>query len=75
MFDDLTHNSRQLATADVASNNVANRVDYDFAFTSITGCSGYDSDDQRDVDWTPTNFLYELICGVRIRSDVRACGV
>lgn len=65
MFDNRSRNSKQLETADVTSNNAAIRIDYtlanDFRLTSITGYSAYESDDQRDIDWTPMNFLYEPI--------------
>ena len=64
-FDSMEKNSKQLETAEVTSNNVALKIDYDFAsgfvLTSNTGYSAFDSDDQRDVDWSPVNFLYEPI--------------
>ncbi len=57
--------SKQRETADVEANNVAIRMEYAFTpdtkLVSITGYSGYESEDGRDVDWTPTNFLYEPI--------------
>lgn len=57
--------SKQQETADVEANNVAVRMEYSFTpdtrLVSISGYSGYDSDDQRDVDWSPTDFLYEPI--------------
>lgn len=64
-YDNLTQNSKQKETAKVNSKNLAVKVDYelpgDFTLTSITGYSAYDSEDERDVDWTPTNFLFEPI--------------
>lgn len=64
-FDNLTQNSKQRETAKVDAKNLAVKIDYEFLneymLTSITGYSGYESEDQRDVDWSPTNFLYEPI--------------
>jgi outer membrane receptor protein involved in Fe transport len=63
-FDDLSHNSKQRETADVEATNAVIRADWELdagTVTSITGYSGYESEDGRDVDWTPTNFLYEPI--------------
>ncbi|XOV82595.1 MAG: TonB-dependent receptor [bacterium] len=63
--DELTRSSKQPETADVESTNAVVTVKYDLAnggtLTSITGYSAYESEDERDVDWTPTNFLYEPI--------------
>ena len=57
--------SKQQETEDIESNNAVLRLDYETAgghtLTSITGYSGYESEDQRDVDWSPTNFLFEPI--------------
>jgi outer membrane receptor protein involved in Fe transport len=56
--------SKQLETADVESTNIVVEAKYDLGFAdieSITGYSGFDSEDGRDVDWTPTSFLYEPI--------------
>jgi outer membrane receptor protein involved in Fe transport len=64
-FDNLTQNSKQKETASVNSKNAAVKIEYEFpneyTLTSITGYSGYDSEDQRDIDWGPTNFLFEPI--------------
>lgn len=64
-FDNLMQNSKQKETASVNSKNATVKIDYEFQneflLSSITGYSAYDSIDQRDVDWTPTNFLYEPI--------------
>lgn len=62
--DSLRRSSKQRETADVDSTNAVVTIKYDLdsgTLTSITGYSGYNSEDQRDVDWTPTNFLYEPI--------------
>jgi iron complex outermembrane recepter protein len=63
--DHLRRSSKQLETADVTSTNAVVTIDYTLpgggTLRSVTGYSGYESDDQRDVDWTPTNFLYEPI--------------
>jgi iron complex outermembrane recepter protein len=60
-----SRSSKQSETADVTSNNAVVKIDYVLPgggkLTSVTGYSGYESEDQRDVDWTPTNFLYEPI--------------
>jgi len=57
--------SKQRETADVEADNVAIRMEYTFTadtkLVSITGYSAYESEDGRDVDWSPTNFLYEPI--------------
>lgn len=56
--------SKQRETADVESTNVTVEATYDMdigTFKSITGYSGYDSVDDRDVDWTPTTYLFEPI--------------
>jgi iron complex outermembrane recepter protein len=62
---DKTRTSKQRETADVTSTNAVLRVDYTLpaggTITSVTGYSGFDSEDQRDVDWTPTIFLFEPI--------------
>lgn len=64
-YNNKKRNSKQLETADVTSTNATLKIDYDLAsghvISAITGYSGFDSEDQRDVDWTPTNFLYEPI--------------
>jgi outer membrane receptor protein involved in Fe transport len=55
---------QQEQSADVKSQNVSITADYTLGnatLTSITGYSAYKSDDQRDVDFSPTNFLYEPI--------------
>ena len=57
-------NSKQRETAEVESRNVAFEVNWDLGpatLTSVTGYSAYDSNDQRDVDWSPTPFLFEPI--------------
>lgn len=56
--------SKQLETADVSSRNAVLEISYDLGqatLTSVTGFSGFISEDGRDVDWTPTSFLYEPI--------------
>lgn len=56
--------SKQLETADVQSKNAVLEIKYDLGFAdfeSITGYSSYQSEDQRDVDWSPTTFLIEPI--------------
>jgi iron complex outermembrane recepter protein len=62
---DKTLTSKQRETADVTSTNAVIRADYMLpgggTLTSVTGYSGFSSEDQRDVDWTPTIFLYEPI--------------
>lgn len=64
-YDHLQRNSKQLETADVESLNAVLNIEYGMpgggTLTAITGYSGYESEDQRDVDWSPTNFLYEPI--------------
>jgi iron complex outermembrane recepter protein len=60
-----SRSSKQLETADVTSTNAVVRIEYALpgggTIASVTGYSGFESDDQRDVDWTPTNFLFEPI--------------
>lgn len=56
--------SKQLETADVDSTNIVLEVKYDLGFAdleSITGYSSFESEDGRDVDWSPTSYLYEPI--------------
>jgi iron complex outermembrane recepter protein len=56
--------SKQRETAHVESSNAVVDVSYDLGFgtiRSITGYSAFDSNDQRDVDWSPTPFLFEPI--------------
>lgn len=63
-FDDLSQTSKQRETADVEATNIVLQADWETGagtLTSITGYSAYESEDQRDVDWTPTNFLFEPI--------------
>lgn len=63
-FDKNRVTSKQTETADVDSTNIAVEVTHDMSlgtFKSITGYSAYESEDQRDVDWSPTNFLFEPI--------------
>jgi iron complex outermembrane receptor protein len=64
-FGSFDQTSKQRETADVEANNVAIRAEYEFSpdtkLVSISGYSSYDSEDQRDVDWSPTDFLYEPI--------------
>jgi iron complex outermembrane receptor protein len=65
VFGKFDTNSKQRETADVEADNVAVRVDYDFSpdtrLSSISGYSAFKSQDQRDVDWSPTSYLYEPI--------------
>jgi outer membrane receptor protein involved in Fe transport len=60
-----TLSSKQLETADFETDNAMLRAEWAFSdvskLTSITGYSAYKSDDQRDVDWSPTDYLYEPI--------------
>lgn len=56
--------SKQKETADVESTNVVLDVSYDLGwgeFESVTGLSSFDSQDDRDVDWSPTTYLFEPI--------------
>jgi len=56
--------SKQRETAHVVSRGAALDISYDLGpvlLRSITGYNGYKSNDQRDVDWSPTPFLYEPI--------------
>ena len=56
--------SKQRESAHVESKNAVLDIGYDVGFgtlRSITGYSAYDSNDQRDVDWSPTPFLFEPI--------------
>jgi iron complex outermembrane recepter protein len=60
-----SRSSKQEETADVTSTNAVVKVEYELpgghTIISTTGFSAFESEDQRDVDWTPTNFLYEPI--------------
>ena len=56
--------SKQRESAHVISKNAALDISYDLGsvvFRSITGVNSYKSNDQRDVDWSPTPFLFEPI--------------
>lgn len=56
--------SKQRETAHVVAKNAAIDVSYDLGavvLRSITGYSAYESNDQRDVDWSPTPYLFEPI--------------
>ena len=56
--------SKQQESAHVISKNAAVDITYDAGFAtlrSITGYNSYRSNDQRDVDWSPTPFLFEPI--------------
>ena len=56
--------SKQRESSHVISRNALLDVSYDLGFgslRSITGYESYHSNDQRDVDWSPTPFLYEPI--------------
>jgi iron complex outermembrane recepter protein len=56
--------SKQRETSHVVSRGGALDISYDLGFATlraITGYSGYESEDGRDVDWNPTPFLYEPI--------------
>ena len=56
--------SKQQESAHVISKNAALDISYDVGFAtlrSITGYNSYNSNDQRDVDWSPTPFLFEPI--------------
>jgi outer membrane receptor protein involved in Fe transport len=56
--------SKQRESAHVESKNAVVDVSYDVGFgtlRSITGYSAFESNDQRDVDWSPTPFLFEPI--------------
>lgn len=63
-FGTFDRTSKQRETADVQSWNLMVKADFDLGFgslTSITGYSTYESEDERDVDWSPTNYLFEPI--------------
>lgn len=64
-FRNKSRSSKQPETADVTSTNATLKIDYDLpgghTISATTGFSGFESEDLRDVDWTPTNFLYEPI--------------
>lgn len=56
--------SKQRESSHVEATGAALDIAYDFGpvlFRSITGYSGYESQDERDVDWSPTPFLFEPI--------------
>ncbi|HEX7036102.1 MAG TPA: TonB-dependent receptor [Pseudomonadales bacterium] len=65
VYGDLKRNSKQAESADVEALNAVIKIEYGLpngaTLTSITGYSGYESEDGRDVDWSPTNFLFEPI--------------
>lgn len=61
-LDDTT--SKQRESAHVISKGAVIDVGYDFGpilLKSITGWNTYSSNDQRDVDWSPSPYLYEPI--------------
>ena len=56
--------SKQLETAKVYSRNAVLEINQQVGsatITSVTGYSGYSSNDQRDVDWNPSSFLFQPI--------------
>lgn len=61
-LDDTT--SKQREFSHVVSRGGALDISYDLGFATVravTGYSAYESEDGRDVDWSPTPFLYEPI--------------
>ena len=56
--------SKQRESSHVTSEGAVLDITYDLGpgkLRSITGYNAYDSNDQRDVDWSPTPFLFEPI--------------
>lgn len=65
VWHDYEQKSNQRETSSYDADNAVLRIEYNLAdnmkLSSITGYSAFKSDDQRDVDWSPSNYLFEPI--------------